>query len=57
MKRLSFESWMHQVDENIQDSTGLSADDLPDACYYDWYEDGTSPSRAAAKAIRNAGGY
>ena len=33
---------------------GCSVHDLPDCCYFDWYEDDMSPARAAAKAIRSA---
>jgi hypothetical protein len=53
MKR-SFDEWMREVDRAIARKAGLSALDLPDVPYRDWYEDGVRPASAAAKAIRNA---
>jgi len=54
MARLSFEQWKKLVDENIVTRCGMTSDDLDDWCYVDDYEDGMSPSRSAARAIRNA---
>jgi hypothetical protein len=51
---LPFAQWMHSVDLTIQRITGLSADDLPDYCYRDAYEDGLSPAQAARRAVRAA---
>ena len=47
----AFKVWMHKVDAAIEASTGLSAYDLPDVCYRDWFEDGMSPRDAAATVI------
>ena len=52
----SFDAWMAAVDMIVQRKTGLSVYDLDDCCFTDWYEDDVPPSRAAFKAIRNAGG-
>ena len=53
----AFAVWMAKVDAKIAAKAfGLGSDDLPDCCYADWFEDGVSPSEAAAKAIKSAGG-
>ena len=51
-----FWDWKKRVDAIIGRKRGLSADDLPDCCYADWYEEDVSPARAAARAIRMADG-
>jgi len=50
----TFESWMAAVNQHIESSIGLSADDLPDCCYHDWYDDGIPPAVAARRVIKNA---
>lgn len=50
----TFEEWMALVDAAVQSRTGMSADDLPDCCYRDWYDDGLSPKQAAIRAIKAA---
>jgi hypothetical protein len=50
----SFEQWKRNVDLIIQRKTGLSADDLPDYCYRDAYEDDLSALTAANRAIMAA---
>ncbi len=50
----SFETWMKTVDQHVIRTVSLSADDLPDCCYRDWYESGCSPKEAAELAIENA---
>ena len=52
MLKVTFEDWKRKVNQIIESSMGISADDLPDCPYYDWYIDEISPSRAAAKAIK-----
>lgn len=51
----TFETWIDEVNR-LLDLIGLSIDDLPDCCYRDWFEDGVSAKRAAARAIKSAGG-
>ena len=53
--RQEFDKWMKKVEGYVVELTGLSTDDLPDCCYYDWYEDGMAPKPAARKAMRQAG--
>ena len=55
MEKKTFESWMKNVDQIITATIGLSALDLPDVCYADWFENGMSAKAAARKAIKNAG--
>ena len=51
----SFEHWKEDVNRAVEIlSCGLSADDLPDVCYRDWYDDDVSAVSAARRAIRNA---
>jgi hypothetical protein len=54
IRNTTFERWMHLVDVLISQRIGLSAYDLPDCPYRDWYEQGKSVSGAANAAIRNA---
>jgi hypothetical protein len=51
-----FDQWRRAVDNIVEARAGLSLDDLPDCPLMDWFEDGTSAKRAAARAIRNAKG-
>jgi hypothetical protein len=47
-----FRAWMKKVDAHISRKLGgLTSDDLPDCCYRDWFNDGTSPSKAAKMAM------
>jgi hypothetical protein len=45
---------MHNVDLVIQRIAFISADDLPDYCYRDAYDDGMTPAQAARRAVRAA---
>jgi hypothetical protein len=49
-----FDAWMAKVNAIVIRKTGLDADDLPDFCYLDAFEDGASPAQAARDAIRAA---
>ncbi len=49
-----FEHWLAKVDAAVEARTGMSLSDLPDCCFRDWYDDGVTPSAAAARVIRNA---
>ncbi len=55
MKKKSFEQWMKEVNELVAKKCGgLTAGDLPDCPYADWYEDGVSAKSAASRAVKNA---
>ena len=49
-----FQAWYQKVNQAIEQATGLSANDLPDVCYRDWFDAGNTPVQAARKAIRSA---
>lgn len=53
-RRPGFDAWKAKVDALIQRKTGLSADDLPDFCYVDAFDDGATPAQTARDAIRAA---
>lgn len=50
----AFDAWMQKVNAVLEKRVGVGSDDLPDCCYSDWFEDGVSPARAAAKAVKAA---
>lgn len=50
-----FSTWMRRVDAVIESVTGFTSSDLPDACYYDMFDDGLSPSRAAHTVLSEEG--
>ena len=52
-QKISFERWMAVVDIHLLKKTGcLTSQDMMDAPYADWYEDGVSAKSAASKAIK-----
>lgn len=52
--RTKFEQWMAKMDHSLVKRCGLGHMDLPDCQYWDWFEEGVSPSQAARDAIRQA---
>ena len=51
----TFTDWMESVNALIERALGLSAYDLPDCPYRDWYDIRLRPIRAANRALKNAG--
>lgn len=51
-----FKAYMAKVDAAVENRCGLSVMDLPDVDFASMYEDGVSQAKAAARAIREAGG-
>lgn len=51
-QRLEFEQWMRVVDALVQKKVGLSAHDLDDQPFRDWYDEGETPLAAAREAVR-----
>jgi hypothetical protein len=49
-----FEEWMAKVDAVLLKRCGLDNRDLPDWTYFDAFEDGYTPTAAAAAALRAA---
>jgi len=52
--KMLFSVWKAEVDRLMDRTHGVVSDDLPDMPYHDWYEQGLSPKRAVAIAIRRA---
>ena len=50
----SFEIWLKQVDKILSKQVGFAHDDLPDALWADYYEDGLSPIEAIDAAVDDA---
>ena len=50
---IEYEQWMRDVDAEVIARTGMSVHDLADVAFRDWYDDGITPAKAAARAIRN----
>ena len=46
----TFENFMVYVDKEISRYYGLTSEDMPDASWYDYFED----EQTAAQAVRNA---
>jgi hypothetical protein len=51
----AFKKWMTEVDIAVGARDFVSAYDLPDQSYRDWFEEGLSPDEAAALALKDAG--
>ena len=51
----TFGEWMEAVDGLLVHCAGISAYDLPDCTYHDWYDDRIRPIRAANRALKWAG--
>lgn len=49
--KLDFDTWMRKVNGCVAERCGLSADDLPDKPYRDWYDSGMTPQDAAVEVI------
>ena len=46
-----FDQWMKAVDKELVRRIGLETADLPDASFYDWFEDEITPAQAARLLI------
>lgn len=52
-----FNFWMRQVDADLYKRVGLESLDLPDVDYYNMFDCGFSPRRAATAAIKYGEDY
>lgn len=52
---MAFNEWMAAVDDVVEGLIGLTASDLPDCLWRDWFEGGMSAQDAAAQALEEAG--
>jgi len=50
----TFEQWMSRIDRLLWHTRGISAQDLPDCQYRNWYDDRVRPIYAANRALRRA---
>lgn len=50
---MSFEDWLAQVDQEVQNFVGIGVHDLEDCMMRDWYDDETQPAEAAKMALDN----
>lgn len=57
MKKDTFEVWQNKVNAIIEKRTGFGIDDLPDFDYWNYWDDGVSPSQTATEVIQNARDY
>lgn len=55
MASTTFEEWYALVSRNLVRIAGVSADDLADQCWRDWYDDELTPLAAANLALENEG--
>jgi hypothetical protein len=53
-QKQTFEEWMAKVNSAVEHDSSMSASDLPDVPYREWYDDDMTPRAAARKAIKNA---
>ena len=55
---LTFDEWMQRVNAKLISLTGgFTADDLPDYCYWDCWNDGMNTVETAKEAFQNAKDY
>jgi hypothetical protein len=52
--RPTFDAWMAAVDAALVRKCGVNSSDLPDVCYRDRYDTGSTPEEAADEAIKNS---
>lgn len=52
-----FKEWTRQVNQHVIKICGMSANDLEDCPYRDWFDSGMKPDRAARAAIKRAGAF
>ena len=51
----AFSVWFGKVDDKVLDIAGVSASDLADQPYWDWFADGTTPREAAQQLLEDEG--
>lgn len=57
MAKKSFEDWMEAISADLWRAFGITVEDLPDCDYWEMWDSGFTPARAASFAIKNAGGF
>ena len=54
-RQRKFDGWMRNVNKAIESICGLTADDLADCPFADWFEDGIEPNEAAQLVLEENG--
>jgi hypothetical protein len=53
MPKITFDLWKERLDNILSNVLGgLISDDLEDAPYYDWWEEGIMPSEAVDRLLK-----
>lgn len=52
---MTFKEWMKEVDREVQEFCGVGVDDLPDCCFRDEYDAGSTPLDMAYLVLEQAG--
>lgn len=50
---MSFNQWMSKVNRHVTNTAGLGVADLSDQPFYDWWEEGVTPSEAAEMTLED----
>lgn len=50
-----YAAWLQKVDNHLSSRIGVGVLDLPDRCWRDDFEGGTTPQEAAAEALADEG--
>ena len=53
---MTYQEWLKEINELLEELTGLSLDDIPDVSYMMYYEDGCSPEDMM-EIIQEEGGF
>lgn len=51
----TFEAWFDAVNAEFEARCGLTAEDMPDQCWWDWWEAGYTPAEAFEETMQNEG--
>ena len=55
MSKANFGAWFNEVNKCVERICGLSAEDLSDQPYNDWFNDGYTPQEAAHECLSDNG--
>ena len=54
MGKPTYQEWKKAINDYLWEEWGVTADDLPDCPYRNWYEEDVPATEAAMVAVRNA---
>lgn len=52
MSKQTFEAWMHAVNSRLEATVGITADEMGDCPYDQWWQSGMNAIVAARKAVK-----